>query len=51
MAERIKWASLPEELQEGFNDCSFEDEDDFILVEDKPVTPFDAVPFVDAVPL
>lgn len=32
--ERIKWDSLSEELQEGFEDCSFEDEDDFILVEE-----------------
>jgi hypothetical protein len=32
--EKIKWASLSEELQEGFSDCSFEDEDDFILVEE-----------------
>lgn len=33
MANRIKWSSLSEELQVGFNDCSFEEEDDFVLVE------------------
>lgn len=34
VGEYIEWSSLSEELQEGFEDCSFEDEDDFILVEE-----------------
>lgn len=34
MGNHIKWSSLSEELQEGFEDCSFEEEDDFIVVEE-----------------
>lgn len=34
MDEIIKWADLSEELQEGFEDCSFLDEDDFVVAEE-----------------